>query len=95
MVFVSPRSLCESYRRHRQRVKDPEDRSVPGNVLRIKTDVGYVRHRFRYDLPIPKHFFDVLHPDDIKKVKKRQIPEDRTATTNKKEKKTKAKRRTK
>ena len=96
MVFVSPRSMCESYRRRRQSGwKDPMDLSKPGNVLRIKTDVGYVRHRFRYDLPIPKHFFDVLHPDDIKKVKKRQIPEDRTATTNKKEKKTKAKRRTK
>ena len=96
MVFVSPRSMCESYRRRRQSGwKDPMDRSKPGNLLRIKTDSGYSLYRFRYDLPIPKHFFDVLHPDDIKKVKKRQIPEDRTATTDKKEKKTKAKRRTK
>ena len=74
MVFASPRGMCESWRRHRQRVKDPMDLSAPGNSLRIKTDVGYVRERFRYDLPIPKHFFDVLHPDDIKKLRKGQIP---------------------
>mgnify|MGYP001184034432 FL=1 len=74
MVFASPRGMCESWRRHRQRVKDPEDRSKPGNLLRIKTDVGYIQHWFRYDLPIPKNFFDVLHPDDIKKLRKGQIP---------------------
>jgi len=74
MVFASPRGMCESWRRHRQRVKDPMDLSAPGNSLRIKTDVGYVRERFRYDLPIPKHFFDVLHPGDIKNLRKGQIP---------------------
>ena len=74
MVFASPRGMCESWRRHRQRVKDPMDLSAPGNLLRIKTDVGYSLHRFRYDLPIPERFFNVLHPDDIKKLRKGQIP---------------------
>ena len=76
MVFASPRGMGESWRRHRQRVKDPLDLSAPGNSLRIKTDVGYVRERFRYDLPIPKHFFDALHPEDLSKVRPQQWPED-------------------
>ena len=76
MVFASPRGMCESWRRHRQRVKDPMDRSKPGNLLRIKTDVGYIQHWFRYDLPIPKDFFDVLHPEDLSKVRPQQWPED-------------------
>ena len=78
MVFASPKGMCESWRRHRQRVKDPMDRSKPGNVLRIKIDGGiYTTRRFRYDLPIPKRFFDALHPEDLSKVRPRQLPESR------------------
>ena len=90
MVFVSPRSLCESYRRHRQRVKDPEDRSVPGKSLRIKLNDGtYTKRWFRNDLDLSLSDYNALHPDDIKKLKKEQIPSEQRS------KKTKAKRRTK
>ena len=90
MVFVSPRSMCESYRRRRQSGwKDPNDRLAPGNLLRVKTDVGYTLFKFRYDLPIPVNLFNALHPDDVKKLKKEQIPSEQRS------KKTKAKRRTK
>lgn len=77
MVFASPRGMCESWRRHRQWVKDPMDRSKPGNLLRVKIDGGiYTTMRFRYDLPIPKRFFDALHPEDRSKVRPQQWPED-------------------
>ncbi len=78
MVFASPRSMCESYRRKRQRGwKDPNDMMAPGDRLRVKTDFGYVLFKFRYDLPIPVNLFDGLHPEDLSKVRPRQLPESR------------------
>jgi hypothetical protein len=54
------------------------DRSKPGNLLRVKIDGGiYTTMWFRYDLPIPKRFFDALHPEDLSKVRPRQLPESR------------------
>ena len=91
MVFVSPRMQGDAYRRQRQRGwKDPDDRSVPGKYLRIKLNDGtYTKRWFRNDLDLSLSDYNALHPDDIKKLKKEQIPSEQRS------KKTKAKRRTK
>jgi hypothetical protein len=79
MVFASPRGMCESWQRVRANGwKDPNDRSAPGESLRIKLNNGsYERKRFRYDLPLSLRHYDALHPEDVKKLTKQQVPLER------------------
>ena len=73
MVFVSPRTTCEALRRAGW--KSPHDSSLPGCRLRIKLNNGtYDRRYFRYDLPLDPVLYQCVHPEDLKKLRRRQLP---------------------
>ena len=80
MVMVSPRGMCESWKRHRASgYPDPTDKTAPGRSLRIKVDGGhYVTKWFRYDRQMELSFYRSLHPEDVKKLRPLQIPQNQS-----------------
>jgi len=81
MAFVSPRATFEALRRAGW--KDPHDTTVPGCDIRIKLNNGsYTQLYFRYDLPLDPTFYRNVHPEDLKKLRRQQLPEGQPRRTS-------------